>query len=201
MPPHAETMFRAMSRHVRGPLGVVYRHPRAFRRLLLRALAAGSDETNALIRTTRVVTLMQGAAAANVLPESARAAVNLRVAVGSTLEAEVERLRRDIADPQVSVNVVYGSEPAPVSPASGPAWDRLVDALAVSHPDAVALPYGMLGATDGRHFCRISPAVYRFTPFAVSKRELHGLHAVDESLPVDEWLAGIRFYRALLDSC
>jgi carboxypeptidase PM20D1 len=200
LPPTAYPMFAALASRARGVLGIAYRHPRLFRPVLLRALASGSDEANALIRTTRVVTRLRGAAADNVLPEVATASVNLRIVVGSSLEAEVERIRRDVGDPRVEVRVVRGSEPTPAAPTTGRPWDRLVAALAASHPDAVPVPYAMLGATDGRHFTRLTPAVYRFTPFELTTAEIAGLHAIDESIRVDAYLRGIAFYRALLES-
>ena len=200
LPPTVYPMFAALGRRARGILGLAYRHPRLFRPILLRALASGSDESSALIRTTRVVSRLRGAAADNVLPEVAVASVNMRIVVGSTVEAEVDRIRRDVADDGVAVRVVRGTDPTPVAPASGRPWDRLVTALASSHPDAVAIPYAMLGATDGRHFTRLTPAVYRFTPFELSKADLAGLHAIDESIRVDAFLRGIAFYRALLET-
>ncbi len=199
LPPPAYPMFAAIGGAARGLLGLAYRHPRLLKPVLLAALDRGSNEAAAMIRTTRVVTRLRGAAADNVLPESASARVNVRVAVGSTLAAEVERIRRDIADPQVEVSVDYGDDPSPVSPAEGPAWEALAGALAVSHPDAVAVPYAMMGASDGRHMTAISDHVYRFTPFELSAAELGGLHAVDESIRVSAWLRGVAFYRALLD--
>src|SRR5690606_3106377 len=96
--------------------------------------------------------------------------------------------------------VLDGNDPPPVAPTTGRPWDRIVQALTRSHPDALAVPYAMLGATDGRHFTRLTPAVYRFTPFELSKAELAGLHAIDESIRVDAYLRGIDFYRALLES-
>lgn len=200
LPPTAFPMFAALASRARGILGLAYRHPRLFAPVLLRALSGGSDEANALVRTTRVVTRLRGAAADNVLPEVATASVNMRIVVGSTLDAEVERIRRDVGDPRIAVRVVRGSDPGPVAPAEGRPWQRLVDALAVSHPEAVAVPYAMLGATDGRHFTRLTPAVYRFTPFELTKAEIAGLHAIDESIRVDAYLRGIRFYRTLLES-
>jgi carboxypeptidase PM20D1 len=198
MPDPAYPMFAALGSRARGVLGVAYRHPRLLRLVLLRALTRGSDEANALVRTTRVVTRLRGAAADNVLPEVATAHVNLRVAVGSTLDAEVERIRRDVDDPGIAVRVLQGNDPPPVAPATGRPWERLVGALATSHPEAVAVPYAMLGATDGRHFTRLTSAVYRFTPFELSTAELAGLHAIDESIRVEAYLRGIAFYRALL---
>ena len=200
LPPTAFPMFAALGARARGILGLAYRHPRLFRPVLLGALTRGSDEANALVRTTRVVTRLRGAAADNVLPEVATAHVNMRVVVGSTLDAEVARIRRDIADERIAVRVLDGSDPPPVAPASGRPWERLVAALGHSHPESVAVPYAMLGATDGRHFTALTPAVYRFTPFEMTKAELAGLHAIDESIRVDAYLRGIAFYRALLES-
>lgn len=200
LPPTMFPMFAVLGRRARGILGLAYRHPRLFRPVLLRALATGSDEANALIRTTRVVSRLRGAAADNVLPEVATATINMRIVVGSTLDAEVERIRRDVADPGVEVRVVHGDDPYPVAPADGAPWERLVGALASSHPEALAVPYAMLGATDGRHFTALTPAVYRFTPFELSHAELAGLHAIDESIRVDAYLRGIAFYRALLET-
>lgn len=200
LPPTIFPTFATLGTRARGLVGLAYRHPRLFRPVLLRALSSGTDEANALIRTTRVVTRLRGAAASNVLPEVATATVNMRIVVGSTLDAEVERIRRDIADDRITVTVLEGNDPPPVAPTSGARWDRIVRALAVSHPEALAVPYAMLGATDGRHFTRLTPAVYRFTPFELSKQELAGLHAIDESIRVDAYLRGIAFYRALLET-
>lgn len=199
LPPTAYPMFAALGRRARGIVGVAYRHPRLFRAVLLGALSRGTDEANALIRTTRVVTRLRGAAADNVLPEVATAHVNMRIAPGSTLDGEVARIRRDIADARIAVSVVAGGDPPPVAPTTGSSWDCVVRSLAASHPDAVPVPYAMLGATDGRHFTRLTPSVYRFTPFELSKAELAGLHAIDESIRVDAYLRGIGFYRALLE--
>lgn len=198
LPEPAYPMFAAIAPAARGLLGFAYRHPRLLGPLLLVALDRGSREASALVRTTRVVTRLRGAAADNVLPESATARVNVRIAVGSSLEREVARIRRAIRDRRVTVAVAHGGEPSPVSPAEGAAWELLVDALAASHPGAVAVPYAMMGASDGRFMTTVSDHVYRFTPFELSARELAGLHAIDESIRVSAWLRGIRFYRELL---
>lgn len=200
LPPTAYPMFAALGRRARGIVGVAYRNPRLFRSVLLGALSRGTDEANALIRTTRVVTRLRGAAADNVLPEVATATVNMRIAPGSTLDGEVARIRRDVADDRIAVSVVAGGDPPPVAPTTGRAWERLVAALSTSHPEAEPVPYAMLGATDGRHFTRLTPSVYRFTPFELSKAELAGLHAIDESIRVESYLRGIAFYRALLET-
>lgn len=196
MPPVLDAMFAALAPHARGVIGFAYRHPRLLRPLLLRVLARTSDETAAMIRTTRVVTMLQGAAARNVLPETARAIVNLRVVIGSRLDEAVDEIRRLVGD-GVDVEVLEGEDPSPTSPVDGEGWRLLTDALAASHPEVLPAPYGMLGATDGRHFTGIGP-VYRFFPFELTNAELGGLHAIDESIRVSSYLRGLRFYEALL---
>ncbi|MGN6325503.1 M20/M25/M40 family metallo-hydrolase [Pseudolysinimonas sp.] len=196
IPPVLEAMFEVLGPRARGLVGFAYRHPRLMRPLLLRALARGSDETHAMIRTTRVVSRLQGAAADNVLPETARAIVNVRVAIGERLDDAVDEIRR-LVGPDVEVRLVGGSDPSPVSPIDGEGWRLLCAALAASHPEVLPAPYGMLGATDGRHFTPLGP-VYRFFPFELTNAELGGLHAIDESIRVSSYLRGLRFYEELL---
>jgi carboxypeptidase PM20D1 len=142
------------------------------------------------------VSMLQGAAARNVLPETARAIVNLRVAIGARLDDAVDDIRR-LVGAGVEVEVLDGDDPPPTSPIDNDGWRLLTLALRASHPEVLAAPYGMLGATDGRHFTRLGP-VYRFFPFELTNAELGGLHAIDESIRVSSYLRGLRFYEELL---
>ena len=56
----------------------------------------------------------------------------------------------------------------------------------------------VMAATDGRFFKRRWPRVYRFNPFRMTKAQRASLHNADEHLAVDDYLAGIGWYRALI---
>lgn len=155
-------------------------------------------ETAALVRTTRAVTLLRAGHAANALPESAEATINIRIAPTSSVAEAVEQVRRAIADPRVSISVLQPSEPSPVSPAHGPAWNDLVAAVRDVHPGLLVTPYVMMQASDARWFTPISAHVYRFTPFRVSADERACLHARNERLGVRAYLDGIAVYAALM---
>ena len=127
--------------------------------------------------------------------------MNARVLAGESLAGTLERLRAATGDPGVEVELVSGWEPAPIAPTDGPGWERLVSTIADVFPDVVPTPYGQTGATDSRSFAILTPAVYRFAPFDLSDAERAALHAVDERIRVDSWLAGITFYRAFLTRC
>lgn len=194
----ARGMFQAAGRGATGLLGVLYRGAAWSGPILRRALVASGPEGNAMTRTTRVATTIEGGHARNAIPEQASAVVNLRVLPGSTVAESVDFVRRAIGDPAVAVTVLDGSEPSPVSPASGPGWDLITEVLAELEPAAIPTPYTQTGATDARHFTTISDRVYRFTPFELSAAERGGLHAVDERIRVSSYRRGLAFYRAFV---
>jgi carboxypeptidase PM20D1 len=196
--PTAREMFATIGRHATGFAGVAYRNLWWSRPLLLNLFVRRSDETRAMTQTTQAVTLLDAGHAANALPERATAIVNLRVAVGSSVEAAVKHVRRAIRDQLVRVEVMSAGEPSPVSPTHGEPWDQLAATLAGTHPGTVMAPYVQNGATDSRHFTRICTAVYRFTPFELTREERDALHAKNERIHVASWLRGVGFYRALI---
>ena len=59
-------------------------------------------------------------------------------------------------------------------------------------------PYVQTGATDSRHFTRITDHVYRFAPFRMDAAQRRAIHSYDEHLGVDAFLAGVDWYQALI---
>jgi carboxypeptidase PM20D1 len=193
-------MVETLGAHATGPLRAVFTRARVLKPALVAVLGRVSDETRAIVRTTTAVTQLRGSLAANALPETAEAIVNVRIAVGSSVAETLAHIRKAVRDPLVEVEAVDASEPSPVSPTSGPGWEAVVGSISAVHPGAVVTPYIMLGASDSRHFTAISDAVYRFTPFEMSGEERGTLHARNERIHVRTWLRGIAFYATLLRS-
>lgn len=196
--PTMRAMIRTLGARATQPLRFVFRHVDAFAPLLTRVLLRRGAETTALLRTTRAVTELRAGHAANALPESAEATVNMRIAPGSSVAEAVDEVRRAISDELVVIEVVQPSEPSPVSPASGPAWDDLVGAIDECVPGLLVSPYVMMQASDSRFFTTISDHVYRFAPFRLSADERSCLHAKNERIRVSAFLEGIEIYAALL---
>jgi carboxypeptidase PM20D1 len=151
-----------------------------------------------MVRTTQAVTQLSGSQAANALAERAEATVNIRIAVGSSIAAAVAHVRRAVRDPLVNITVSNASEPSPVSPTTGPAWELVSRTIAETYPGTIVTPYVMLAASDSRHFARISDVVYRFSPFEMSKDERGTLHAMNERMHVATFLRGVEFYCRLV---
>lgn len=199
LPEPALRMLELLGAEAPGAQGAVLRNVRRARPLVERILAR-EDETRAMLATTAVVTQLSGAAVPNALAEEAVAIVNARIAVGSSVDETVAFLRRAIADPRVELDVPHGHDPSPESPASGAGWCDIEAAIVRLRPDVLVVPYVMLGGTDGRHAHRITDRVYRFTPFEMTRADRQTLHARDERIRIDTWLAGCRWYADLIET-
>ncbi len=192
-------MFETLAPHSSRPVRGLLRRAGSLRPLLARVLPRLGAETAAIVRTTTAVTVMEGSTSHNVLATRARALINVRVAVGTTVDEAIARVTDVIDDKRITVNVLERTEPSPVSPTQDdPRWLALREAVAASYPDAVMAPYVMLAGSDARHLARIAPATYRFAPLRMSARQRAAVHGPNEKVEVESLGRGVAFYRALL---
>ncbi len=198
LPDTTVDLMRTLAPHVPRPLRPVLGRADRIKPLLTRALIAAGPEAAAMARTTFAITTLDGSPALNVIASSATAGVNIRVMPGDTVAGALAHLRRVIDDDDVEIRVVERGEASPVSPV-GEAFDLVTSTVAELFPDAVPAPYVMAGATDSRHFTRICEHVYRFAPFEMTAAQRQAVHSYDEHLGVDAFLAGIDWYRRLIE--
>lgn len=198
MPGPVAEMMRRIGLNSGFALRLVTENMWAFKALLTQVFGLVGDETRALTRTTVAVTMLEGSKASNVLASTARANANIRIAVGESVDSVVERVRSIIDDASVELTVRSGHNPSPVSAFDNEQFALLTRAVAESYPDAVVTPYIQTGATDSRHFTKICPAVYRFSPLLMDAGDRASLHAVNERVRISSLGAGVVFYRELL---
>lgn len=204
--PPIRAMLATVSRHAPQPLAAVLRGSGLLGSVVAAVLTRLGPEMNASVRTTAVVTMLEGASASNVLATRARAWVNIRLLPGDTVASATAHVRRAIGDPEIEIQLEHGNDPSAVSPWHGEAWASLARAVRSTLADdrypegPQPTPYLQLGASDSRWFSIVSTNVYRFTPFHLSRSEREALHAHDERIRVGSWLRGIDFYAELLRS-
>jgi carboxypeptidase PM20D1 len=199
LPQPTVEMFQRLAPHAPLALRPFFARAHALQPVLKRAIPAAGAEAAALVRTTMAVTTLQGSPAHNVIASSATAAVNLRILIGDTVASATEHVRRAIHDDSITLTVLDANEPSPVSPTDDPAFELITSTIAEQFEDAVPTPYVMLAATDARHFTEICPRVYRFTPFRMTKAQRESIHSYDEHIGVEDFLAGVRWYRRLIE--
>ncbi|MCC3299872.1 M20/M25/M40 family metallo-hydrolase [Arthrobacter sp. zg-Y895] len=198
LPDVSVEMIQRISGSAPLPLRPVLGNAKHLRGALTRVFGLLGGEPNAMTRTTVAVTQLRGSKGSNILATRATANANIRVAVGETVASTVSRLRSIIRDPKVSLRVVEGNEPSPVSATDNAQFALLEETIRTCFPDAVPVPYIMLGGTDARRFTSICDAVYRFAPFRMSAADRASIHADNERLGIETFGEGIAFYKALM---
>ena len=191
-------LMQRLTPHLPRPMRPLMARADRLRPVLTRALTWAGPEAAAMARTTFAVTTLAGSKALNVIATSATAGVNIRVLPGDTVDDVLAHLAKVIRDDDVQVTVVERGEASPVSPTDG-AFDLNTSVIGEQFADAIPAPYVQTGATDSRHFTRICDRVYRFAPFRMTKAQRQALHSYDEHLDVAAYLAGIGWYRLLIE--
>jgi len=166
---------------------------------LLRRQLEQRASTAALLRTTTAVTTASAGLAENVVPRRARATVDFRVHPRDELEEVLDHARAVIDDPRVNLEVLEPSwEASAISPTEGAAWEHLAATIRECYPGVQVAPALVLGATDARHYARLSPNVYRFNGLRLGLDDLARVHGVDERIAIRNYLEMIRFYARLI---
>jgi len=172
-----------------------------FRPLIERQLSASSS-TNATIRTTTAVTMINGGIKDNVLPSRATAIVNFRILPGSSIEEVMAHVRRVVDDTRVKVER-YGAdfnEPSAVSNIHSEEFTIIERTIRQAFPTAVVAPALVVGATDSRHYGKLTASVYRFLPHRFNNDDITRLHGLNERISIENYRLGVRFYFNLMSN-
>jgi carboxypeptidase PM20D1 len=166
---------------------------------ILRRMMQATPSGNAQVRTTCVTTIFQAGTKSNVIPASARAVVDCRILPGDTVASVVEHLRRAVADDSVHVTArENGADPPPVSTFDSAGALLLKRAIAATFPDTPSAPVMTTGATDARHYAKLSESVYRFIPFPATPETFRIVHGTDERVSIKDSQRAVQFYAQLL---
>jgi len=190
-------MLRAMAPHTSGIRRFVLSWPGLFGPLI-RAQLEQDPSTNAMVRTTTAVTMIDGGVKANVLPREASARVNFRLLPGDESGEVIEHVRRVVDDPEIEIETETVNEASPVSDPGSDAFALVSEVVKEVAPDAAVAPALVLGGTDTAHYGKIAENGFRFLPVRFDQRDLERVHGRDERISVDNVRAAADFYAALL---
>ena len=160
----------------------------------LPALFLNAPKLDALTHTTMAPTMAKGADMSNVLPKTASAVVNVRIAPWDTLEGVLTHLHT-IA-PQAQPEILLYNPPVAAADLQGAAYQHLLCCAREAFPQLPVLPYVMTAATDSRCFVNLCHNILRVTPFPGADAAL--MHAPDERIPAASFLEAISFFQLLI---
>ncbi len=155
-----------------------------------------TKQTNALIHTTLVPTIIKAGIKDNVIPSVAKATFNSRILTGETSDDVVNYVKNIINDDRVTVKkqTISLMEPSTLTSSEHPMFKKVEAIVYKIVPNVIVSPYLMVGATDSRYFRPFSDAVVNFAPMTDAK----GFHGIDERIPITDLKRMIFYYKLLM---
>ncbi|MCF8370958.1 MAG: M20 family peptidase [Bacteroidales bacterium] len=172
-------------------------------RWLLEPVVIGSYQAtaagNALVTTTSATTIFKSGIKENVIPTEARAVINLRLLPGVTFDAVLAHFKKSVDDERVKIEIIgFPKEASPVASLDNTGYLAIEKTIRQVFPDAIVAPSLVLATTDSRHYTPLSANIYKFLPVQLFKKDIDGIHGINEKLSVEGYKDCIRFYYRLL---
>jgi carboxypeptidase PM20D1 len=198
----AGEMFATIAPEMSGFSRVALSNLWLFGPVVQKQLEAGAS-TNAMLRTTTALTIVNAGNKENVLPGRAEATVNFRLLPGDTKEQVLERTRALVADATQSDKFELFALPgatdaSKVAPTDSAQYSLLNRTVREVFPGTLVAPGLMIGATDSIHYGDISDHIFKFSPVRAHPEDLPRFHGTNERISTANYAEMIRFYHRLL---
>jgi carboxypeptidase PM20D1 len=166
-----------------------------FDRMLIKTFEK-DPKMRAMIHTTCVTTILNAGIKDNVVPTVASAVANFRLLPGDSALAVVKRVKEIINDDRVEVKIKGEalSEATTSKTSDGIGFQKISQIVKQTYSNVVTSPFLLIGATDSRHFSRVSDNIVKFSPVV----DPVGFHTYDEQVSVDSYQHSIWFFEQLI---
>jgi len=157
-----------------------------------------NNQTNAMVHTTLVPTIVRSGIKDNVIPSIAKATFNSRILPGQTSDDVLNFVKKAVNDDRVIITKQKISlfEASATTPSNHPEYKKIESTVQQLVPNVLVSPYLLIGATDSRYFRGFSDAVLNFTPM----QNVKGYHGIDERIGVEDLNRMITFYKKIITS-
>ena len=161
---------------------------------------AESAASAAMLHTTIAPTMLTGSPKENVLPQTATALINYRIAPWDTSADVLARAKAATRGLPVTLGWTERAprEPSPVSSSNSPGWNLIAATIAADKPGLVVSPYLVVAGTDSRSMTPVSDDVYRFQAIALASTDIKMIHGTNEHMTLANLESLIRFYARLI---
>lgn len=153
---------------------------------LLKAKFAASPSSAALLHTTIAPTMLEGSPKDNVLPQTAIARINFRIAPGDTTASVLAHAKEAVGD--LPVELAWeppADDPTAVASTSSAGW-KLISGLAAQMSGAPMAPTLMIAATDSRYMAPLTSDIYKFEYVVSPLKDTEMIHGANEHMTVKQ---------------
>lgn len=162
-------------------------------------IMSGTPPSNALLRTTTAITMIEGGDAPNVMSPTATIVVNFRLMPEDSPQAVIEHVETLCQGYDVVIETMGDTRTVSrISPHDSHAFSVIESSVLAIHPNGIVSPYITIGATDALKYEPLSANVYRFMPAFLNQYELALMHGVNEHISIENYAKMIRYYHELI---
>jgi acetylornithine deacetylase/succinyl-diaminopimelate desuccinylase-like protein len=150
---------------------------------------ADNKFNNAIQQSTISITSLRSGVGdpprANVIPSVAEATIDCRILPGTTAAQWLKELERRLADPTITIDVIYEGDDPVVTPQDTPFYRALESAVKRHHPDAIVTPMVVPYGTDANTYRPKGVKSYGFFPGIAPAAAIASMHGDAEFIPID----------------
>jgi len=165
---------------------------------IIKSILAKSPTTNAMIRTTIAFTMTGGGDAHNVLPQRAWAIANLRILQGDSVDKTIEHIKKVNQGIDFQIEKMQVEEPSQISSIDSEPYQIINNIINEIYPEAIIVPYLMVGGTDSRKYIELCKNIYRFSAVILTKEHYSTIHSTNERISKANFSNMISFYISFL---
>ena len=152
-----------------------------------------NESLNFLLRDTIALTMMGGSEQTNVIPPEAWANLDVRILPGGDPKALLERIRRVVDDPSVTVEPLNAEfREANYSPTNTALYEVIRKVSGKYFPGSPVVPQITSGYTENQRYRPLGMNAYGFNPYTATEEESNTEHGNDERIRVEEVRRGPR---------
>jgi carboxypeptidase PM20D1 len=195
----AREMFETVAPEMSGFNRVALSNLWLFGPIVKKQLEAGAS-TNAMLRTTTSLTIVNAGNKENVLPGVADATVNFRLLPGDTRASVMAHVKQTVGSERFELSMLPGAtEPSKVAPTDSASYRLIERTVRELFPGTIVAPGLMVGGTDSQHFENVSDHIYKFSPVRAKPEDLPRFHGTNERITTANLAEMIRFYHRLVE--
>ena len=192
-------LLNVLGRHMPFYFKMIFANMWLFKGLVKKLFVKLSADTRALLTSTFAFTMLNGGTQTNIIPNKVEANINVRISPFDNVDKIVEHIRKTIKDDDIIITPYDETPGFPECSFKTEGFEIVKDTVIETYPNTLVAPFLNVGGSDGKHWCRVSDCVIRFSPFKISKEERAGIHGNDEKIKVETLKKCLEFYERLLE--
>ena len=165
-------------------------------------VASSSTSTNAMLRNTVALTMIESGYKTNIIPEKAKASLDIRLLPHIDPNNFLDDLKSVVDDDRVKFIPKRTPTNNFVSNWDTDFFSILSEELNYEKPNALVIPFMTIGGTDSQFFQEKGVDCYGIIPVMVSEEDIQTMHGIDERLSIKNLIMGTKIvYKTVKKSC